>query len=155
MAIDRDIINITYFKGWADTRPEGSNRRDLIGYSNPYETWPEELKEEFAYNPQRAEEFLDEAGYPRGADGIRFYDAMVDAMLAATTIEEQKRHYREADMYIIKNHWVIAGPRPPMFNAVQPWLMGYNGENDLGTTEVPLIFTRLWIDQDLKQEMGH
>ena len=83
------------------------------------------------------------------------YDAMVDAMLAATTIEEQKRHYREADMYIIKNHWVIAGPRPPMFNAVQPWVMGYNGENDLSTTEGPLIFARLWIDQDLKKEMGH
>ena len=239
MAIDRETLNATYFKGWADTRPEGSNGRAFVGYSNPYETWPEELKEEFAYNPKRAEELLDEAGYPRGADGIRFkttyqhlegydldyyqlvmsylreigieteitvhdnpshmalwrehtyeglingntgqewfppeqpkwfystfwnnksnvkdpvYDAMVDAFLAATTIEEQKRYFREADMHVIKNHYVIAGPRPPMFNAVQPWVIGYNGENDLGTTEGPVIFSRLWIDSELKKEMGH
>ena len=42
----------------------------------PFEEWPEELKMVFDYNPEGAEALLDEAGYPRGADGIRFKTTM-------------------------------------------------------------------------------
>ena len=38
----------------------------------PLEETPEEIQMLYKYNPSRAEELLDEAGYPRGADGIRF-----------------------------------------------------------------------------------
>ena len=37
-----------------------------------FEEWPEELKKLYDYDPTEAERLLDEAGYPRGADGIRF-----------------------------------------------------------------------------------
>ena len=239
LAIDRETINNTYFGGLADTRPSGPAGRGLIGYVVPFEEWPEELKEEYAYNPERAEELLDEAGYPRDADGIRFkttydhvefydldyyqlvmsylgkigidveirvhdnaahialwrehtyegmvngntgteinpleqlnayystwwnnksnvqdpvYDAMADAVRAATTLEEQKRLHREVDMYVIEKHYVIAGPKSPWFNAAQAWVIGYNGETEIGFVESPLILSRLWIDQELKEAMGH
>jgi peptide/nickel transport system substrate-binding protein len=38
----------------------------------PYEEWSRELKAKYAYDPELAERLLDEAGYPRGADGVRF-----------------------------------------------------------------------------------
>ena len=82
-------------------------------------------------------------------------DAKVDAALAATTFEEQQRLIAEADMYTIENHWQIWGPKGPQWWALHPWIKGYNGEFDLGPNEDSLILSRLWIDQDLKKEMGH
>ena len=39
---------------------------------NRYEDWPADLKRFYSYDPAGAEELLDEAGLPRGADGTRF-----------------------------------------------------------------------------------
>ncbi|MDP7611005.1 MAG: ABC transporter substrate-binding protein [Nitrospinaceae bacterium] len=72
MALDLETINATYFQGWADPRPGGRQGIGLIGYRFPYEEWPEEIKQYYRYDPEGAEKLLDEAGYPRGADGIRF-----------------------------------------------------------------------------------
>ena len=44
----------------------------VLGFYIPFEEWPEEVKANYGYDPERAERLLDEAGYPRGADGIRF-----------------------------------------------------------------------------------
>ena len=56
---------------------ESGSRWDLSGqrgsaYHNAFDTWPEELKKFYSYDPEGAERLLDEAGYPRGADGVRF-----------------------------------------------------------------------------------
>ena len=72
MALDLETINATYFKGYADTIPRGLVGRVLKGYHVPFEEWPEEAKKVFDYDPESAEALLDEAGLPRGADGIRF-----------------------------------------------------------------------------------
>ncbi len=37
-----------------------------------FEDWPEDVRQAFAYDPAGAEALLDEAGYPRDADGVRF-----------------------------------------------------------------------------------
>ena len=37
----------------------------------PFEEWPADLQAEYSYNPQEAERLLDQAGLPRGADGVR------------------------------------------------------------------------------------
>ena len=83
------------------------------------------------------------------------YDALVEAAQAATSIEEQQRVVRVVDLYHVANHLRIWSPKPPQFNVNQPWVKGYNGEIDLGWGDRAVIFSRLWIDQDLKKEMGH
>ena len=240
MALDLETVNNTYFKGYAQWIPQGLLGKDVIGYNNPFEEWPEEVKQYWIYDPEGAEKLLDEAGYPRGADGIRFkvplmhgefadlgytelaatywreigidveiwladratwsgmlrehtleglfsgqvagldypplvppvwyqsegwsptgvqdpvYDAMYAAAAAATTIEEQIRLVKEADMYIIKKHWYIWGPKNPVFNATQPWVIGYNGEGEMGRQDrSAALFARLWIDSELKEAMGY
>ena len=210
-----------------------------FGYFIPFEEWPEEVKKGYMYDPAGAEALLDEAGYPRGADGIRFkpvftesarydlsfrellasywrdigvdieikvyqsaersairkartfemiyhemaygsianplsgpsrflstvpynsvaaedpvYDAMYEAAAAATTIEEQQRLVKELDMYAIERHWAVWAIAAPTFEAVQPWVKGYNGELQLGGIDVNFVLARLWIDSELKEAMG-
>ena len=69
-AIDLKTISTTYYKGVAKWEPAGPNV--AAGYHTPFEDWPEELKQEYTYDPDGAEALLDAAGYKRGADGIRF-----------------------------------------------------------------------------------
>ena len=240
MALDLDAINRGFFKGYADTTPHGSVGESAKGYFIPFEEWPEEVKKGYMYDPEGAEKLLDEAGYPRGADGIRFktsylhaphmetsyaelalsywgeigvdvemqvpssqtefsaitrdksyealrwmtaghhgfseglatnwytdarhnpvavsdpqVDAMIDALRATTDLEEYQRLFREIDMYAIEQHWFIWGPDAPQYQVSQPWVKGYNGEATMGNWQFRDLFARLWIDQELKAEMGH
>ena len=238
MALDLETINDTYYKGFADTTP--SQLIGVKGYIFPFAEWPDEVKKSYMYDPAGAEALLDAAGYPRGADGVRFntkltsldlfdvdyaelaatywdaigvdvevsvldrpaymsamhgltyggllhtiagydndpltsitwahsnqigksnvtglqdpvYDALVEAAQAAASIEEQQRLVREIDRYHVENHLRVWGPKVPQFNATQPWVVGFNGEIDLGWGDRSIVFSRLWIDQALKQEMG-
>ena len=72
MALDFETIHDTYFKGWGNWTPQGTVGNDVPVAGIPFEEWPEEVKKGYMYDPAGAEKLLDEAGYPRGADGIRF-----------------------------------------------------------------------------------
>ena len=83
------------------------------------------------------------------------YDPMVADAQAATTIEERKRLIKPIDMYIIEKHWYIWGSRVPRMNVLQPWVIGFNGELELGQVDRQLIAARIWLDSELKEAMGH
>ena len=76
MALDLETINNTLYRGRGDTTPSGWIGRNVIGYRVEPEDWPEEVKEGYRYDPAGAEKLLDEAGYKRGADGVRFKTVM-------------------------------------------------------------------------------
>ena len=243
MAIDVEGVGGTYFKGYAVTQPQGWLGRNLYPYMNRHEDWPAALKKFYSYDPAGAEQLLDEAGLPRGADGTRFaleltallalgdagwneiiadswreigidvtltvqegpvftakrsecdfdvqmlisgyewnptgqllhhvtgggfnpgcqgsagnsdpvYDAMVERVQAATTLEERHALSREASDYLNRQHFALWGARVPSFNVFWPWVKGYNGEADPGDMDRMVIYSRLWIDQDLKRELG-
>ena len=242
MALDLETINDTFYKGLGETTPFGQSA--VKGYYIPFEEWPEEVKKTYRYDPAGAEALLDAAGYPRGADGIRFktvvnhhgasdasykeiavsywaeigvdveilvwdgatynalmregtqegisggqgattfspvmttswvhssgtinlgmnlpgwndpkLDAMVEAALAADTVEEQKRLMKEVDWYKIENRGHVWGILVPTWFANWPWLKGFNGEGGMGNAgHLGAIFSRLWLDQDLKEAMGY
>ena len=77
--------------------------------------------------------------------------ALHEAIVAATTYEEEARLVKECDMLMIQRHEIIWGPKIPQFTAAQPWVVGYNGEGELcNQCNSAPIYARLWIDQDLK-----
>ena len=77
MALDLETINETYYGGLARTTPKGVMGQELTGFHVPFEQWPEEVKKTYRYDPDGAEALLDAAGYPRGADGVRFKTSYV------------------------------------------------------------------------------
>ena len=83
-------------------------------------------------------------------------DAMIDAAGATLDIEEKIRLTKEINKYALENHWYWWGPRVPKLLAYQPWIIGFNGEYDLGVNNrFANLFARLWIDSELKKAMGH
>ena len=237
MALDLETIHNSYHQGNGDWIPMGMIGPAWKGYNNPFETWPDKVKNTYSYDPEGAKKLLVEAGYPNGfkttlntdqaqydtgyrelvagywskigveveiigqdtaqinnlvrernAEGLidfvgigadygalgtvflgashegsynpggihdPTFETMLAAALGATDEEEQKRLAKEADMYAIKQQWFIWGPRTPNIQLSQPWLVGYNGEIGLGSCSWQIPFARLWIDQELKEEMGY
>ena len=239
MALNLEEINNAFFKGYADIIPQGQLSRSISQALIPFEDWPEEIKKVFDYDPESAEALLDEAGFPRGADGVRFktdftqnasydlnyiqllasywkkigvdveidvppipgfvarrksadfrlinaeaagktvplgwaggmrytdvtwdssnvddpwYNAKFKEKEAATTMEEVNSITKELNQYAIENFWTLFGPIAPEYTVVQPWIIGYNGEVWLGENRYITVFSRLWIDSELKEAMGH
>ena len=239
LALDLETINNTLFGGRGDTTPYGIIGPARPGFYTPFEEWPQEIKDNYAYDPERAKQLLAEAGYPNGfktkletatthpyymnldytqlavdmwskigvdveidiiewaayaarvnthtyegmVHGLRglswsplfairiaahsdhvwnmpgvqdpVYDAMVEAAENAGSTEELMELVKKADDYYIPQQWVTWGPMRPGFVFWQPWMVGYNGEIVIGGGRFSLYLSRVWLDSELKEAMGH
>ena len=240
MALDNEIVRDNYFSGFGEWKPMGPIGPAWIGYHNAFDTWPQELQKLWSYDPEGAERLLDEAGYPRGPDGVRFRTSMWvnaqranigyhelqvgywkeigvevelnmldsatlagklnsgnwDGMVAnwwsgadygnltsslgtyrsgasfangaynnlgfdpkwkeleATSGDEYRRLAKELDLWVIEQHPYIWGVRVGSFNVAQPWIVGFNGEMQIGNCGWEGTYNRLWIDSELKDELN-
>jgi ABC-type transport system substrate-binding protein len=66
MAIDLPGLAKNYYGGTVEPYPSTLTSRHMKGWGFPYEEWPQDLKDEYAYNPAEAKQLLAEAGYPDG-----------------------------------------------------------------------------------------
>ena len=64
MALDLETVNDSYFDGWAKWKPQGLIGDGAVDYFIPFDEWPAEVKKGYEYNPEGAEQLLEEAGYP-------------------------------------------------------------------------------------------
>ena len=83
------------------------------------------------------------------------YEAKFLAGPAATTVEELNKIAGELNQYAIEKFWHIWGGMAPQILPIQPWVIGYNGELNIGEQQNIDVFARLWIDSELKEAMGH
>ena len=81
-------------------------------------------------------------------------DALIEAAQATTSEEERQELVKEVDMRTMENHWWIWGPKVGSYMAHQPWVIGFNGEVWLSYMN-RTILSRVWIDRELKEAMGH
>jgi ABC-type transport system substrate-binding protein len=74
MALDLPTMTAAYFSGYADTTPRGNLDIQWAksGYTTPFDEWPEDLQGYYTYNPEAAGALLDEAGYEKDENGVRF-----------------------------------------------------------------------------------
>jgi peptide/nickel transport system substrate-binding protein len=67
MAIDLPAIAKSFYHGLVEPYPSTvTSRRYMKGWGFPYEEWPQDLKNEYEYNPAVAKKLLADAGYPNG-----------------------------------------------------------------------------------------
>jgi peptide/nickel transport system substrate-binding protein len=67
MAINKQEIVDSYYKGHADLfSPIYPNNPTYAPFTTPLDQMPQEVKDLFTYNPDKAKELLKEAGYPTG-----------------------------------------------------------------------------------------
>jgi peptide/nickel transport system substrate-binding protein len=66
MAIDLPSICHTYYNDTCRPYPSSTTSYYMKGWGFPYEEWPQDLKDEYAYNPTMSKQLLAEAGYPNG-----------------------------------------------------------------------------------------
>jgi len=74
------------------------------------------------------------------------YDALLEKMAAATTLEDFQAGVIEADMYSLEQHWSVNFTSTVGPMVWQSWLQGYSGEFGFGQ---PSYY--LWIDKSLKK----
>jgi len=106
MAIDLPAIAKTYYEGSVEPYPSTlTATKYMKGWGFPYEEWPQELKDEYAYNPAAAKQLLADAGYPHGfktnvlatADADMELLKIVQSYFAAIGIEMEIRVMKTAD----------------------------------------------------------
>jgi peptide/nickel transport system substrate-binding protein len=217
----------------------------MTGWGFPYEEWPQDLKDEYAYNPKMAKKFLTDAGYadgfktnivvetdadlgllsiiksyfaqvgidmeirtlepktwfeyvikdhkhdqlahrtggsPLGHSSAPYHDlaqfrkgsrnnwAKVDdagfdsfllKAMEAANIDEMKVVVREANEYVVRQHFSIALLQPMAYSLSQPWVKGFNAQfgsawaHGGGPAMLSFYLGRFWVDHDLKKSMGH
>ena len=70
MAINLPDIAKNYYQGAVEPYPSALSSKCVTVWGEdwafPYEDWPQDLKNEYAYNPAAAKKLLAEAGYPHG-----------------------------------------------------------------------------------------
>jgi ABC-type transport system substrate-binding protein len=67
MSIDLSAIAKSYYGESVEPYPSTLTPRKYVkGWGFPYEEWPQDLKDEYAYNPRAAKKLLADAGYPNG-----------------------------------------------------------------------------------------
>jgi ABC-type transport system substrate-binding protein len=238
MAIDLPAIAKDYYQGAVEAYPSTLSSRGMKGVGFPYEEWPQDLKDEYAYNPEAAKKLLGDAGFPEGfktnivADasgdmdllqvvksyfnqvGIDMEIRMMDPAswisfvlvnhkhdqlsqrteppqgyvyepirllhglqtghstsqmindtvlntfypkaLAVTNLDEVLQIYRDANEYMVRQHFVVSLLQPTSYALCQPWLKGYSAQFGSVMTYSVLSFdlARFWIDRDMKKSMG-
>ncbi len=85
MAIDLPAIAKDYYHGFVEPYPSSVLSsyfsKSMKGWGFPYEEWPQDLKDEYDYNPAAARKLLKDAGYPHGLKTNIVIDTSADMEL--------------------------------------------------------------------------
>ena len=91
MAIDLPTLAATYYQGKVDPSPLALTSRYLYpAYGWPYSQWPQDLKDQYAFNTTQAKALLAAAGYPNGFNTTCIFNTTGDSDLLQIVASELK-----------------------------------------------------------------
>jgi len=94
MALDLPTIAKTYYGGIVSPNPATLTSDYMTGWGFPYAQWPQDLKDQYAYNPTAAKQLLAAAGYPNGFN---------------TDVVAEIAHADMDLMQVVKSYWSAIG----------------------------------------------
>jgi len=94
------------------------------------------------------------SNFPRYFEDEYWDEAYVTAQSTVDPIE-QLALLKELDQYYLEKAIVINFAQPPVYSYWWPWLKNYYGELNVSVRDDAPIIARIWIDQDMKEAMGH
>jgi peptide/nickel transport system substrate-binding protein len=65
-AINLADLASNYYQGTVDPNPLSLTSADMKGWGLPYSQWPQDLKDQYSFDPVAAKKMLADAGYPSG-----------------------------------------------------------------------------------------
>jgi len=84
-----------------------------------------------------------------------YFDEQISIAQRTADIEERTRILKEMGVYFIDDVGNINMPAGMSYKYWWPWVKNYYGEEDTGyANSIPMV-VRMWIDEDLKAEMGY
>jgi len=114
LAIDLPIISRSHYKGIVEPFPCTLTSRYMTGWGFPYEDWPQDLKDEYTYNPEESKILLSDAGYPHGFktniivgdDADRVLLGMIKSYFAQVNIDMEIRTLENKEWlnFVKKDH---------------------------------------------------
>ena len=78
------------------------------------------------------------------------YTTIYNNAMTATNIDSIKQYDQQANQYVAQQHILICLDTPTSYALVQPWLMGYNGQNYAFSNLIQTYGARCWINQSVK-----
>jgi len=102
---------------------------------------------------------LSQSYTPSGANFASFYseDFMTRFNLAMATVDDNERNaiFKELAIIGLDSAAYIPIAAPARLHYWWPWVKNFYGEGDVGSFWMGPIYAALWIDQELKAEMGY
>ena len=83
------------------------------------------------------------------------FNKMVDALQAEPDPAVRLDMIVDINAYGTDQFYNIHGPETVQYNLWQPWLQGYNGERKEDAWDSGRRWARVWIDQEMRDAMGH
>ena len=96
-----------------------------------------------------------------GGSGAQIDDPVCDEAsekmqsVVLTDFKEAMHIFRELMKYFLDQAYVVSAPQYPQSNFWWPWLKNYSGEYMIGYYDQQYWAAYIWIDEDLKESMGH
>jgi len=81
MALNLPAIASGYYGGSCSADPSSITSNSMTGWGLPYDQWPQELKDQYAFNKQEAKQLLADAGHPNGFTTTLIADITADSDL--------------------------------------------------------------------------
>jgi peptide/nickel transport system substrate-binding protein len=83
------------------------------------------------------------------------FDKKMDVVYQEPDEEKRKKLLREMTTHILDQAPYIWLPTPYVYSAWWPWVKNYQGELRAGAVRPGPIYSRIWLDQEMKKKMGH
>ncbi|MBA7545975.1 hypothetical protein ES705_38357 [subsurface metagenome] len=83
------------------------------------------------------------------------FDELADKIWVELDVAERNRLIKEAALIILREVPYIPTDIAPAGHFWWPWVKNYYGERNVGGTEVAPVLGHIWIDRELKTEMGY